>query len=82
MEKCTCWIYGVVYIFYFVNDGYVVLYANGALHMLHMWCYVHMILCTCWICSAMYMCYSVHVAHVMLCTHGMVCIHVQVVLCI
>ena len=54
--------------------------------MLHMQCWVYMVLCTCWICGVVYISYYVHDGYVALCAYGVVYIGcyvhvVYVVLC-
>lgn len=51
---CTCCICDVVNTRFYVYVGYAVMCTYGVVHMLDMWCYVHMVLHTCWICGAMY----------------------------
>jgi len=73
MVLCTYHICGVVYIFYYAHDRYVMLCAYGDVCMLDMQCCVYRVLCTCCICSAMYIWCCVDVVHVVLCTYGVVC---------
>lgn len=69
-----------------MHVGYVVLCTQGAMYMLYMQCYVHMVLCACYTYVVMYiwccvhdytsgvvrMWHCVHVLHVVLCECGVV----------
>ena len=63
------------------NIVYAILCTYGTVHMLDMWCCVHIVLCACWICCVMYIWFYVHAENVVLCTYGVVCMIVNVVLC-
>ena len=78
MVLCTCRIWGVVYILYYVHDGYAVLCAYCDVAMFGMWCCVDMVLCTCCICSTMYIWCCVHdctcgAMYIWCCVHDCTC---------
>ena len=64
---CTWW-----YIKCCANISYAVLSIDGAMYMMDVQCYVHM-MCACWICSVVYVGCYVHVVYPVLCTYGVVC---------
>ena len=65
---CAWWICGVVCIWCYVHVGYGVLCIDDAIYMLDVQCYVQVVLHAC--------------GTLLLCTYGVVCMIIQVVLCV